>query len=242
MRRVSLLCVPMLLWMALNAEESVEKDGQPGKRGDKVVTFTVRMVKGSVAEFLPRPAVAKKGVEVDEDALAGLLKKISTDRRVELFSTPRLKSFSGKRAEVSILSDTFYIADYDEGKNKDGVTIVDPILKKVSVGTTIQLAGVPRSDGGVAIDGQLKYSKLLKMDTHIFKGCPDSKKKFVLPPVEKPDVFTQKTDLKAVLGANRSLVFLVAGKQDGIEEPVYAILSATVADPPEEAPAKIQDR
>jgi len=52
-------------------------------------------------------------------------------------------------------------------------------------------------------------------------------------PVEKPEFIVRRKDLNVLLSAKRSSVFLVTSEQDRIERPVYAILSATVLDPPD---------
>ena len=236
MRYVGFLCAPVLLWVALYAEESVKKDGKPQERRKTTVTFNVRLVEGDVEKYLPGAVRASKGVEVDEETLADLLKKISADRQIDSFVGFHLSAFSGQKAEASFKSARYhYIAEYEGTKGRDGLTGYDPVLKTVQDGTQVWLAGVPHETGGLTIKGQIEVKAFREMKTEILKMLVASTKNpmELSLPVEKPEFIVRRKDLNVLLSAKRSSVFLVTSEQDRIERPVYAILSATVLDPPD---------
>ena len=103
-----------------------------------------------VAEFLPKPADRKDGkvhgVFLDEFQVNFLMRATQASRNSSVLTAPRVTTFNGQRATISVGNQHEYVARMVEEKAADGSFAFMPILATVQDGVRLELTATASAD------------------------------------------------------------------------------------------------
>ncbi|MFV1957799.1 MAG: hypothetical protein ACC662_00155 [Planctomycetota bacterium] len=81
-------------------------------------------------------------------------------RGVRMLSAPRLTTFDGQKADISVLGQTSYVKDYDVRTDAKGRTMVDPVIGMVQDGLVVEATASILDGNRIALDARVSYAEL----------------------------------------------------------------------------------
>jgi len=133
---------------------------QPGAKRSpdkRMVTLEARVIEVDVeaaATLLAgaRPTAKQHVVALDGAAAKALLARITGEARARIVSAPRITSYVGQKANVSILEQTAYVQDY-EVEQRTGSQVATPIVGTLNEGIVLDVtARIAAAGGGIDLD------------------------------------------------------------------------------------------
>jgi hypothetical protein len=145
-----------------------------------------------------RPTHPPTHRQMDAAAAKRLLANIQATPAAQVVSSPRVTTYDGQRANVSILNQVSYVQDYDvehgkDERGEDGV-IIDPIIGVIQEGVTIDLKAHLEDAGSVRLEFVGTWSAVRQpiAEREIEIAGHEVK-------VQLPEIFVAKTEATAAL-------------------------------------------
>jgi len=139
----------------------------PPKPGADLLTIDVHflevkrpLLEAALAEGAgPRTGwTGRTGLVLSSPAAHALLTR--KGRGVHMLSAPRLSTFDGQKADVSIVGQTSYVKDYDVRTDAKGRTMVDPVVDTVQEGFVFEATASISTGDRIALDARASYAEL----------------------------------------------------------------------------------
>ena len=103
-----------------------------------------------VAEFLPKPAAREdgkaEGVFLDDFQVNFLMRAMQASRDSSVLTAPRVTTFNGQKATISVGNQHEYVAQLVEEKAADGSIAFAPVLATVQDGVRLELTATASAD------------------------------------------------------------------------------------------------
>ena len=87
-----------------------------------------------------------RGTFLDDTQLEVILRALEKSERLNMISAPRITSFDGQRANVSVLDQKSIVADYEIEVRGAGDMIADPIIEVIHSGVVVDLQATVSDD------------------------------------------------------------------------------------------------
>lgn len=157
-----------------------------GSDGDRpLLIVEARVIEAPRDVLVERPTAQHPVRFLDEAQATSLLRQIEEQEQVQVLSAPRLSTFDGQRANISILNQISYVQDYEVEVGAT-TTVSDPVVGVVQEGLVLDLRPVLSQDQKViTIELEGTWSKVARpipeMEVEVAPGLP--KVKIQLPVV-----------------------------------------------------------
>jgi hypothetical protein len=166
-----------------------------------------------------------------EQVLALLGKDRTGAEGVKILTAPRLTTYDGQKANISMLNQTSYVQDYDVGKAPDGSTVADPIIGVIAEGLTLEFQAKIRKDGtGIDFESTTSWADIVRPIPTFETELAGTKVTIQLPEIRVSDArhaFRLPPGAYALLGAMAAGPAEVA-QLDGAKNVRCVLLRATV--------------
>ncbi len=142
---------------------------------------------------------------LDEAQRQQSLQKLSGNRRSDVISAPKVTLFNGQSASIKdVTSRPFVVGLDDRIEVAEGVTAkaLQPVIRVIEEGTTVNLKAIAMQDGGVRLDYELLLSKIRKVEVAevpIGGGAAPAQ-------IQVPEVATTSIDSTLNVPAGKTLV------------------------------------
>lgn len=107
---------------------------------------------------------------LQEEDLTALLGKLQTDASTNLMHAPKLTIFPGQQAEINDVSKRPFVVSVKPVEEEHG-TAMQPIIKVLEEGLTIDVRATLERDGRLGFDSQITFSRIGDVDTFTFQSA-----------------------------------------------------------------------
>jgi general secretion pathway protein D len=144
---------------------------------------------------------------LDDKQAGQLMAAVQKSATTTVLASPRVLTFDGQRATVSVVNQRPYVGDLKAIK-KDGQTALEPVIKYVDEGLVFDVQGTVSNDRKfVTLTLRPKLTALVKMETLPFTKIPDEMKDIrPQPSVQRPIVDVREFATTISVPDNHTLI------------------------------------